>query len=491
MNSTHPAESTPTAPIHLDILRGRSILVILILFMGDVINFGFVFWLATSIRSWLIPVIGGVLAWNEFLPLLQLNLISILATYMLTGLYPGFGRTAVEEMRQIFNSLTLGYGVLGLAVYLQKVGPEFPRSVFLMGWLFACFSNIIVRFAIRNRFSLYKWWGMPVVIVGPTSAAQDVIHRLQRSRRLGLRPVLALDESSQDVQTNLSNVPVIQSRAKLIQTAQHYRIHYAVYVEPADVSNTPDSQQTIRWLSNYFRTVLVVPAGSPLGSLWVQTMDLEGRLSLQTHYHLLDRKSIFLKRLFDLTLGTLLCIVLAPFLLLIALVIKLDSRGPVVYARERLGLNGKPFRYLKFRTMIRDADQQLDALLEQDPRAWEEYQQHHKLMRDPRVTRIGKFLRKYSLDELPQLWHVLTGEMSLVGPRAYLLSEFAEMGNYTDLIFKIRPGMTGWWQVMGRHSTTFQYRLQLDEYYLSNWSLWLDIYILIKTGWVMLSGHGV
>jgi len=276
-----------------------------------------------------------------------------------------------------------------------------------------------------------------------------------------------------------------------LQAAKTYRIHDAVFIESPGSGAAPTQRQTIRWLSNHFRTVLVVPADSPLGSLWVQTMDLEGRLTLQTHYHLLDRRSTFMKRAFDLVLGSILTILLAPLLLLIALLIKIDSSGPVIYAQNRLGLNGKLFRYLKFRTMIIDADQQLDEILESDPLARQEYKQHHKLRRDPRVTRVGRFLRKFSLDELPQLWHVLNGEMSLVGPRAYLSSEYAEMGSYTDLIFQIRPGITGWWQVMGRHSTTFKHRLQLDEYYLSNWSLWLDIYILFKTGWVFLSGHGV
>jgi lipopolysaccharide/colanic/teichoic acid biosynthesis glycosyltransferase len=140
--------------------------------------------------------------------------------------------------------------------------------------------------------------------------------------------------------------------------------------------------------------------------------------------------------------------------------------------------------------MVIDADQRLAELLQMDPQAQREYQAHHKLAHDPRATRVGRILRKFSLDELPQLWHVLKGELSLVGPRAYMPSELQDMGEYADLILKIRPGITGWWQVMGRHSTTFQHRLQLDEYYLSNWSLWLDVYILLKTGWVLLSGHG-
>lgn len=491
MSPSKTSASPSTPPLRLEILRWRAFPVILILLLGDILSFGLAFWLATTIRSELIPIIGGVLQWNEFLPLLQLNLISILVVYVLTGLYPGFGRTAVEEMRQIFNSLTLGYGVLGLAVYFQKVGPEFPRSVFLMGWIFACLFNMVIRFAIRNRASLLRWWGMPVVIVGPSCAARDVIHRLQRSRRLGFRPVLLLDENSPSSTRTIANIPVLQSRQDFLHAVQIYRIRYVVYVEQTTIENESPPQQAIRWLSNHFRTVLVVPADSPLGSLWVQTMDLEGRLTLQTQYHLLDHKSTLLKRVFDLVLGTLLLILLSPLLMLIALIIKIDSPGSIIYAQERLGLNGKPFRYLKFRTMIKDADQQLDSLLESNPLALQEYQQHHKLRRDPRVTHIGRFLRKFSLDELPQLWHVLTGEMSLVGPRAYLSSEYPEMGSFADLIFKIRPGITGWWQVMGRHSTTFQHRLQLDEYYLSNWSLWLDIYILIKTGWVFLSGHGV
>mgnify|MGYP001032180867 CR=1 FL=1 len=197
-----------------------------------------------------------------------------------------------------------------------------------------------------------------------------------------------------------------------------------------------------------------------------------------------------LKRLFDLGLGSLLAILSAPFMLLILLLIKLDSPGPAVYAQERIGLRGKRIRYLKFRTMRLGAEQLLQELLEKDPQRRLEYETHHKLVRDPRVTRVGRLLRKFSLDELPQLYHVLTGDLSLVGPRAYMPNEYAQMGGYAELILQVRPGLTGWWQVMGRHTTTFQQRLQLDEYYLSNWSLWLDIYILLKTAWVVLSGIG-
>jgi len=173
------------------------------------------------------------------------------------------------------------------------------------------------------------------------------------------------------------------------------------------------------------------------------------------------------------------------------ILIRLDSRGPVFHTQERLGLGGRRIKFYKLRTMHLDAEQRLEGLLQADPQARQEYQTYHKIRRDPRVTRMGRILRQFSLDELPQFWHVLSGKMSLVGPRAYMVSELPEMGDRASLILQIRPGLTGWWQVMGRHTTTFQHRLQLDEYYLSNWSLWLDIYILIKTVWVFLSGQGV
>jgi Undecaprenyl-phosphate galactose phosphotransferase WbaP len=486
----HEISGSEEQVARIDILRGRSILVILILLIGDILSIGFAFWLATEIRAALIPLIGGVIRWDIFLPLLELNLISILITYTLTGLYPGFGRTAVEEMQQIFYSLTLGYGVLGIAIYFQKTGPEFPRFVFLAGWALACLFNLIVRFTIRNRASLLKWWGTPVVVVGPITETCDVVEKLLRSRRLGLKPVLIVDKTAPSNQPNILGLPVIQSPSHLQEVISRNPIQYAVYVEAPGDSHF-ETRAELSWLSKFFPTVLVVLANSPLGSLWVRTMDLEGRLTLRAQYHLLDKKSTYLKRAFDVVLGILLAVLALPLFIVIMVLIKLDSPGPAFHSNERLGLGGKRIRYLKFRTMSFDAEQRLEELLGRDPLVRQEYHKHHKLANDPRVTRMGKILRKFSLDELPQLWHVLQGEMSLVGPRAYLPSELKDMGTYADLIFQIRPGLTGWWQVMGRHATTFQHRLQLDEYYLSNWSLWLDIYILLKTGWVLLSGSGV
>jgi lipopolysaccharide/colanic/teichoic acid biosynthesis glycosyltransferase len=141
--------------------------------------------------------------------------------------------------------------------------------------------------------------------------------------------------------------------------------------------------------------------------------------------------------------------------------------------------------------MYYNAEEMLQELLAKDSQASQEYQEFHKLSNDPRVTRLGKFLRRYSLDEMPQFINVLRGDMNLIGPRSYLPRELDEMGDYARIILKVKPGITGWWQVMGRNATSFKERLQLDEYYISNWSIWLDIYILIKTVFVIISGKGL
>lgn len=470
-------------------IRGRSLFVIAILLAGDILSLILAFAFATQIRRMLIPWIGGVINWDVFFPLLQLNLLSVLISHALIGLYPGFGKTAVEEMRQIFSSVTLGYGLLGLAVYFQKAGPTFPRSVFILGWFCACIFNLIARLIIRNRASLFSWWGIPGVIIGPGDEAKDVIVRLLHSRRMGLRPVLFLDESDSISESHILGVPVIRSWEALQQITPAKRIMFAVLVESHDESRALLTQR-LKLASKMFQTVLVVMSDSPLGSLWVRTMDLEGRLALRTSYHLLDKNSIIFKRVFDLVIGSFIVIVSLPLFVFIALLIKVESRGPVFYRQERLGLRGKTIHYLKFRTMRLGAEQELEKLLKESSETRREFEKHHKLKRDPRVTRIGRFLRKFSLDELPQFWHVLQGDLSLVGPRAYMIEEIKDIGDYAPLILQVRPGITGWWQVMGRHATTFQRRLQLDEYYISNWSIWLDIYILLKTVWVAASGVG-
>jgi lipopolysaccharide/colanic/teichoic acid biosynthesis glycosyltransferase len=177
-------------------------------------------------------------------------------------------------------------------------------------------------------------------------------------------------------------------------------------------------------------------------------------------------------------------------LAVIGILIKLDSKGSIFYVQERLGKDGRRFRAVKFRTMHGDGERRLKEVLDNDPRLAEEYSVYHKLKKDPRVTRIGRILRKYSLDEFPQLWNVLKGEMSLVGPRPYLEREIPEMNEREAIILKALPGMTGMWQVSTRNETAFSHRLKMDVYYVRNWCPWLDIYIFVRTAQVVARGTG-
>ena len=174
----------------------------------------------------------------------------------------------------------------------------------------------------------------------------------------------------------------------------------------------------------------------------------------------------------------------------IAALIKCDSPGPVFFRQQRIGLGGKDIFIWKFRTMVANAEECLDECLEHDPELREEWESQQKLRHDPRVTRLGRFLRVSSLDELPQLYNVLRGDMSLVGPRPIVWAEVEKYREGFELYKRVRPGLTGLWQISGRSSTSYGLRVELDGYYVRNWSLWFDIYILAKTPLEVFKGRG-
>lgn len=197
---------------------------------------------------------------------------------------------------------------------------------------------------------------------------------------------------------------------------------------------------------------------------------------------------LFVKRVFDFIISSILLIVLSPLFLIIILAIKLDSKGKAIYTQTRIGQNGKTFKLYKFRSMIVDADKVLFELLDKNPDMKMEYDIHKKLKNDPRVTKVGKLIRKLSIDELPQLFNVFNGEMSLIGNRPYLEREIKDMGKYYDEIVKTKPGITGYWQVNGRSKTTFKSRCKMEADYSKRASLKLDMQIFLKTFKVLIKG---
>jgi len=199
------------------------------------------------------------------------------------------------------------------------------------------------------------------------------------------------------------------------------------------------------------------------------------------------------KRALDLTVVIVGGLLFLPLIMLIAALIKLTSPGPVFYRQQRIGYGGRRFQVWKYRTMVKDAEMILERHLATNPSARKEWERDSKLKNDPRITRVGHWLRKTSLDELPQIWNVLTGEMSLVGPRPIMNCEFLKYRSYQEgfqLYAKVLPGITGLWQVSGRSNTTYDKRVDLDTYYVRNWSPWLDLYILARTAKAVLRREG-
>jgi Undecaprenyl-phosphate galactose phosphotransferase WbaP len=192
------------------------------------------------------------------------------------------------------------------------------------------------------------------------------------------------------------------------------------------------------------------------------------------------------KRIFDIAFSLTVLIVLSPLYLLLVLLITLSSPGPIFYVQERVGRNYKRFDCIKFRTMVENADEVLMEMLEASPRMRREFQDNFKLRRDPRITWIGRFLRITSLDEFPQFWNVLKGDMSVVGPRPLVVEELPKYGKYIDRVLTVRPGITGLWQVSGRNDIPYPRRVQIDVYYANFHNFWMDLWIIVKTVGVVI-----
>jgi undecaprenyl-phosphate galactose phosphotransferase len=268
---------------------------------------------------------------------------------------------------------------------------------------------------------------------------------------------------------------------ELVQTLRGY--HLVVALDPEARTQHEDWLEP---LSQHFLDMHIVPtlATLPLVSMEPQHFFSHDVLLLRARNNLLDKRAQRFKRMLDIVGSLALIIATAPLVLLISLLIRLEG-GPAIFGQTRVGRNGETFTCYKFRTMRVDAEEYLQTVLARDPEAAAEYRQFHKLRDDPRVTRIGALLRKTSLDELPQIYNVIQGHMSLVGPRPRLPQEPSDF--YYEAV---RPGITGLWQVSGRNQLTFKQRIALDLWYVRNWNVWYDVAILFKTIRVVLLREG-
>jgi Undecaprenyl-phosphate galactose phosphotransferase WbaP len=412
--------------------------------------------------------------------------IFILA-YALAGLYPGVAMSPVEELRRLTLTTTLLYLLLGSSIFLFREVALYSRGAFLMAWLLSVLFIIIGRYGIRSLCARQPWWGYPVIVMGAGKTGEMVIRTLQRQPSLGLKPVAVLDD---DVRKHgsLAGVPVLGSLAIAPTLAKELKIPYAIVAMPGVARD-----RLLQLLERYGRTfphLMIIPDLFGMASLWVAARDLGGLLGLEARQQLFLPGPRLLKAILDKALVCLIGLLSLPLIGLITLLIACDSPGPIFYRQTRIGQNGKLFKAWKFRSMVVNADIRLAQYLQDHPELRVSWEKDHKLKEDPRITRVGNFLRQTSLDELPQLWNVLRGEMSMVGPRPIVHEEVWRYGDKFDLYLQVLPGITGLWQVSGRNNVTYEERVNFDTQYVRNWSVWLDVYILIRTIKVVLAGDG-
>jgi Undecaprenyl-phosphate galactose phosphotransferase WbaP len=324
------------------------------------------------------------------------------------------------------------------------------------------------------------------VILADSDKGNDITTHLLDHRKAGFRPVALL--TSGGIQEGESGI--IRGDLELAsELATNHGLKTAILVFPS--SSSSELNEIVDQYCTDFRRLLVIPSFLSGIHIWVTSIDIGGNLGLEIMQNLLSPTSQIIKRVFDIVGSILLVMILLPLFVVISIAILVNSPGPILYFQDRIGRRGKRFKMAKFRTMVHGAESELDMLLEKDESLREEWFTYQKLAEDPRITRVGRWLRRWSLDELPQVLNVIRGEMSLVGPRPMMANQVDDYGSVFYLYTRVWPGMTGLWQISGRNLATFRERARFDSHYVRNWSIWLDFYILAKTPTAILRGEGV
>jgi Undecaprenyl-phosphate galactose phosphotransferase WbaP len=454
---------------------------VLCIVASDVAALGLVFVLLVASRQMLTPAYtwSGAL---RYLPLFML----VFPAFAFQGLYPGLLIHPAEEMRRVFFSLTCVFLAWASAAFLWRNGESYSRSIFLIGWVVSAPTVLLARHLTRVWLSNRPWWGVPAVILGSGPIAQRVARKL-RDGRLGIR-VAGIFSEAQILSWEYDMPPILGDLAAASAIGHARAAEYAIIALP--YKSNLELRHLIEDYCRGFRHVLLVPDVPGVCSLGVKARDIDGELGLEVPQKLFHSSSAMVKRLVDMVASAALLVTLSPVLAIIAILIRTTSKGPVFYGHQRHGRDGRVFRALKFRTMVANADRVLADYLVSHTEYAPEWERTHKLKNDPRITKVGKWLRRSSLDELPQLINILCGQMSLVGPRPIVQQEIARYGRSYELYRQVLPGLTGLWQVSGRNNTTYEERVAYDEHYVHNWSVWLDLYILARTIKVVISAEG-
>ncbi|EIY4898124.1 undecaprenyl-phosphate galactose phosphotransferase WbaP [Klebsiella quasipneumoniae] len=471
-------------------LLGRNVLVSVALALSDFISFTSSTYLAMGVLSVFSRNYDSIIPESQIDGWVVLHLLlafCCVAWYSMRLRHYFYRKTFWFELKEILRTLVI-FAIIEIAVMAFTTW-SFSRYLWVLTWVFVLFLVPVCRMITKRILHAFHLWQRDTWIIGSGTNAIEAYKAINSERNLGLIIVGFIHSNDgRPAGEQIEGLPVLNNDLNWL-TTKDKRTQFIVAVEShqSEIRNT--------WLRNFmikgYRYVSVIPTlrGMPLDSTDMSFIFSHEVMIFRVQQNLAKWSSRILKRLFDIVGSLAIIIVLSPALLYISLKVKKDG-GPAIYGHERIGKGGRPFKCLKFRSMVINSKEVLAKLLENDPAAKAEWDATFKLKNDPRVTKIGAFLRRTSLDELPQLFNVLKGEMSLVGPRPIITAELERYNEEVDYYLLSKPGMTGLWQVSGRSDVDYETRVYLDAWYVKNWSMWNDIAILFKTIGVVLKKDG-
>ncbi len=346
----------------------------------------------------------------------------------------------------------------------------------IFGFIYLIIGRLFAKWYIKHNSNLQ----VPLLIVGAGKTAELFLQGIMGEGGLGYKVIGFLEDKNVTIPF-LKKYPVLGKFEQAEEIIKATGVEDVVIAAPG--TDPEKLRDTINKIQALVKNLTIIPnlMEVPMSGIEAEGFLNERIIILRLKNNLARPLNKFIKYSFDWIATLIGTIVISPLLLIICIWIKLDSPGPILFGHRRIGKDGREFDCYKFRSMCRDAEARLEEILAENEEVRTEWKKNFKIKNDPRVTKVGKFLRKTSLDELPQIINVLRGEMSLVGPRPIVEEELARYGEYVDDYLMVRPGITGMWQVSGRSDTTYDERVRIDSWYVRNWNFWLDIMLLWRT----------
>ena len=478
-----------TLQSHLTLPKLKNRIGVLALAALDFVSLFLIFHAAVLARKVLLPRVFSSLPEYQYD---FRNYWWLFAVWLLIMLYEeGYSRRFAlwDEVKFLWRSAFFSSVAILSMLFIMKRGQEYSRILVSAFFVTAVLFFPLLR--LKSKQALYKLGLLrrKILIVGSGAAAVSACTAISNEPNLGYQLAGFIDDSPSP--GRVLGFRVHRGIGEIERYIKNAAIHDVVVAKPE-----LEKEALIRLINHVqhkAENTLYIPdiTGIAVSGTELRHFFREQAMIIEIKNNLANPLIYLVKRVIDYAAAAAITILISVPMLLIALRIKLFSPGPATYRQKRVGKNGRPFWCYKFRTMYPDAAARLSQILSSDPEAKKEWEHSYKLKNDPRVTPIGDFLRKTSLDELPQLFNILCGEMSLVGPRPVVQEEI-EKYYQEDAVFYFRvpPGLTGLWQVSGRSNTTYEYRVSLDSWYVKNWNLWLDVMILFKTIGVVLKREG-